>query len=97
MRLDLTYKLADGTADTVTAVPFVIIQWERKFKTKVSKLADDAGLEDLLYLAWEAARFAGRNVPASFDDFARQVVEVGNETASAADPFDAAATATSLP
>lgn len=93
MRLDLTYKLADGTVDTVTAVPFVIVQWERRYKTKASALADGAGLEDMLYLAYEAARFAGRNVPAAFDDFARQVIEIGSGEAVEASPTSAAATA----
>jgi hypothetical protein len=94
-RLTIHYKLVDGTAAEVKVLPAAIMAWERKYKTKVSKLADGIGMEDMMFLAWEAARFAGRNVPSTFDDFAAQVEEIGEPEAEPVDPTNEAASATS--
>lgn len=76
MDLRLTYRLDYRPEETVEVVagPFVLMLWERRYKTKVSALSESQGIEDLLYLAWEASRVAQKHVPATFDDFARTVV-----------------------
>lgn len=87
MRLPITYTLSDNTTHTVVATPAVIMAWERRMKTKVSKLSDGVGMEDLLFMAWEASRFAGRNVPSAFDDFAPLVVEIQAGESEVVTPF----------
>lgn len=91
MDLRLSYRLdyrPDETVDVV-ATPFVIMAWERRYKAKVSTLGEAQGIEDLLYLAWEASRVAGKNVPATFDDFARSVISI-DAGGPASDPTPAA-------
>lgn len=94
-RLTIQYTLVDGEPAEVKVLPAAIMAWERKYKTKVSKLSDGIGMEDLMYLAWEAARFAGRNVPSTFDDFAAQVEEIGEPEGEAVDPTNGEASVTS--
>lgn len=55
---------------------FTIVAWERKFKTKSSKMADGIGMEDLAFMAYEASKNTGRIVPAVFDDFIKKVVKI---------------------
>ena len=94
-RLTINYTLTDGTTAEIKVLPAAIMAWERKYKTKISKMADGVGMEDLVFLAWEASRFAGRNVPSSFDDFAAQVEEIGQPEDEPVDPTNGAASATS--
>lgn len=81
MELTITVTTVDETYQ-VTTTPWVIMAWERKYKTKVSKVATDGlGLEDLAYLAWEASKTSGRTVPMSFDAFAQSIkgLELGGD------------------
>ena len=89
MDLRLRYRL-DYKPDEpveVVATPFVLMLWERKYKAKVSDLGASQGIEDLMFLAWEASRVAGKNVPASFDDFARTVIGL-DAVGADSDPTD---------
>lgn len=94
-RLTINYTLSDGSSETIKVLPAAIMAWERKYKTKISKLADGVGMEDLMFLAWEAARFAGRNVPATFDDFAAKVEDIGQPEEDPVNPTNGEASATS--
>lgn len=84
MQLHIRYRITD-TADDVDVVtnPFSVMQWERKYSTKISRIADDGlGIEDLLYLGWEATKAAGVVVP-PFDIWAATVAKIettGEET-----------------
>ena len=93
MELRIRVMLEDDTYDVVTT-PWVIMQWERKFKTKVSRISTDGlGLEDLAWLAWEASKAAGRTVPINFDAFAKDIRSlevIGDDEAT---PTQAAASA----
>lgn len=92
MQLQLTVTTADDTY-TVTTTPWCIMLWERRYKTKASRIQSDGlGLEDLAYLAWEATKQSGRTVPVSFDTFGQQLVsiEVAGDDAT---PTQAAASA----
>jgi hypothetical protein len=48
--------------------------WERKYKTKASKIPTDGlGLEDLAFLAYQATGMSGRTIPANFDNWCQTV------------------------
>lgn len=72
MQLTLKVDAGDGPF-TVTTSLWVITQWERKYRTKASQLANGIGMEDLAFLAYEAAKQNGIVVPAVFDDFLKSV------------------------
>jgi hypothetical protein len=55
---------------------FVVVAWERKFKTKVSDMAKGFGYEDMAYQAYEASKLAGVTVPVSFDDFIKSLEDL---------------------
>jgi hypothetical protein len=55
---------------------FVVVAWERKFKTKISAMRDGFGYEDMAYQAYEASKLAGVVVPVTFDDFIRQLEDL---------------------
>lgn len=91
MQLHLTYSLTDAAPVSVTTTPWCIMLWERRYKTKASKISDDGlGLEDLTYLAWEASKMAGITVPISFDGFAQQLATIEVVDGDAARPTSAA-------
>jgi hypothetical protein len=56
--MELSFRVETVTDSyEVKTIPWVIMLWERKYKTKASKIGTDGlGLEDLLYLAYEAAK-----------------------------------------
>lgn len=75
MQLRISYTIDSATNETVTN-PFAVMQWERKYKTKISRISDDGlGIEDLLYLCWEAVKAAGTLVP-PFDIWAATVESI---------------------
>lgn len=76
MKLTLEVTPVEGEPYKVTTNLFVIVAWERRFKTKASTLATALGLEDLAFLAYEAAKLSGVTVPAVFDDYLRRVDQV---------------------
>lgn len=82
-----------GEAHELTATPFVVMLWERKMKTKLSKvISDGIGVEDLMLMSYEILKGAGHEVPATFDLFARTVDEV-ELLGDASDPTPAAPSA----
>lgn len=94
MELNITVTTADDKWHVKTN-PWVIMCWERRFKTKASNLANvGIGIEDLAYLAYEATKVTGRTVPMNFDTFAQSItnIEVDSEV-DGARPTDAAASA----
>lgn len=94
MQLTLAVKLTDGEAFEVKTNLFTIVSWERKYKRKASDMAAGIGVEDLVFLAYTAARDSGIAVPLMFDDFIKKcdsVEVVGQEDAN---PTEQAPTAT---
>ena len=71
MQLSIQVDLGQGPF-IVTTNLWVQIQWERKFKTKLSELANGVGMEDIAYMAFEACKTSGVVVPAVYDDFIRR-------------------------
>lgn len=83
-----------GVAHEITATPFVVMLWERKMKTKLSKvISDGIGVEDLMLMSYEVLKADPEiEVPATFDLFARSVDEV-ELLGDASDPTPAAPSA----
>ena len=75
MQLTLKVELTDNT-HTVTTNLYVVVAWERKFKRKASDMANGIGIEDLAYLAFEASKLNKIVVPAEFDNFIKQLVNI---------------------
>ena len=75
MQLTLKVELPDNTY-TVTTNLYVVVAWERKFKRQASDMANGIGIEDLAYLAFEASKLNKIVVPAEFDNFIKQLVNI---------------------
>jgi len=93
MQLTLKVELPDNTY-TVTTNLYVVVAWERKFKRKASDMANGIGIEDLAYLAFEASKLNKIVIPAEFDNFIKQlvnieVVEQDEPSFTEAEPTDA--------
>lgn len=94
MELRLKVTPRNGEPYEVDTDLSVIVAWERKFKSKASDLGKGIGMEDLAFLAYEAARANGLTVPAVFDDFVRkarkiEVVEQDDARPTHGEPTDA--------
>jgi hypothetical protein len=75
--MQITLKLDTGEGPhNVTTNLWCIVQWERKYKRKMSDLAEGVGAEDLAYLAWEASKVNGIMVPVVFDDYLKKLVSM---------------------
>jgi hypothetical protein len=86
MKLTLSVEFTDGASATVETNLWVITQWERKYKSKISQMAEGIGAEDLAYLAYEGCKVAGVVVPIVFDDFIKKVVKVEVQEQEAENP-----------
>ena len=75
MNLTLRLDLGEGPFEVKTNL-YVIVAYERKFKRKASEMAQNIGVEDLLYLAYEACKLHAIVVPVAFDDFVRKAVSI---------------------
>ena len=76
MKLTLSVEFLDGSNAQVETNLWVITQWERKYRSKISNLADGIGAEDLAFLAYEGCKIAGIVVPIVFDDFIKKLSKV---------------------
>lgn len=72
MQLTLKLDIGDGPFEVTTNL-WCAVQWERKYKRKMSDLAQGIGAEDLAYLAFEASKLHGVTVPVVFDDFIKKL------------------------
>ncbi len=75
MQLTLRVDTGDGPQEVTTNL-WAIVAWERKYKTKASKMAEGLGMEDLAYLAFEASKANKITVPAVFDDYLRRIISL---------------------
>ena len=73
MKLTLRVDQGDGPIEITTNL-FTIVAWERRFKTKASKIADGIGMEDLAFMAHTALQQNGTVVPVVLDDFIKKIV-----------------------
>jgi len=75
MKVKIRYDIGEGPIDVETTLG-TIVAWERKFKRKASDLANGIGIEDLAFMAHEAAKAHKITVPAVLDDFIRRLEEL---------------------
>ena len=75
MKLTLKVETPDTAYEVVTNL-YTIILWERKFKRKASDMAAGIGVEDLAFMAYEASKLNKIVVPAEFDNFIKQLVNI---------------------
>lgn len=92
MKITIALDMGDHGRHEVSTNLWVITQWERKFRRKASDLAQGIGVEDLLYLGFEACKAHNIVVPAVFDDFIKRVNSVDVVSEDAPVPFDQAPT-----
>lgn len=76
MRIKLQVTPFQGEPYEVETNLWVITLWERRTKRKMSDLAHAQGAEDLALLAYYAARESGIVVPATVDDYMKQIAEI---------------------
>lgn len=94
--MKLTLKVDTGSGPyTVTTNLHTVVLWERKYRTKASKLAEGIGMEDLAFLAFESAKSAGIETPVVFDDYLKTIQEIEVVEEEAANPTQGEPTATS--
>lgn len=75
MQLRIKYTTTTGDTVEVTTNPFSVMQWERKYNTKISRISEEGlGIEDLLFLGWEATKLDGAVPP--FDTWAQTITEI---------------------
>lgn len=95
MKIKLRCDIGDGPFEVSTNL-WIITQWERRFKRKVSQINEGLGIEDLAFMAHLGAQDAGVLVPISLDDFIKKLVtlDVVEDPEDMIDrPTDAAPTA----
>ena len=73
MKLTLRVDQGDGPMEITTNL-FTIVAWERRFKTKASKISEGIGMEDLAFMAHTALQQNGIVVPVVLDDFIKSIV-----------------------
>jgi len=73
MQLTLRVDQGDGPVEVSTNL-FTIVAWERRFKTKASKIADGIGMEDLAFMAHTALMQNGVVCPVVLDDFIKKLI-----------------------
>jgi hypothetical protein len=94
--MKLTLKVDTGAGPyTVTTNLHTVVLWERKFRTKASKLAEGIGMEDLAFLAFESARAAGIETPLVFDDYLKTIEAIEVVEDEPVHPFQGEPTVTS--
>jgi hypothetical protein len=91
MQLTLQITNHEGTHQVNTNL-FTIVLWERRFKRKAADMANGIGVEDLLYLAWEASKQAKIVVPSEFDIYCKQITNVEVVDQEAQNPTQAVPT-----
>ena len=87
MKLTLKVTTAEGDYEVTTNLG-VIIAWERKFKAKASTLATGIGMEDLAFMAYEAAKHSGVTVPLMFDDYVKKLENIEVVSSEPANPTE---------
>jgi hypothetical protein len=75
MKLTLKVETQDNAYEVATNL-YVIVMWERKYKRKASDMASGIGVEDLAFMAYEASKLNKIVVPAEFDTFVKNLVNI---------------------
>ncbi len=91
MKLDLRFDIGSGPQNVTTNL-WCITQWERKFKTKASDMANGIGIEDLSFLCWTACQTHNITVPIIFDEFIKMLISLEVVSEDTDRPFSEAPT-----
>ena len=92
MKLQLEAVFLDGTTANVNTNLWVITQWERKYRTKVSQIAEGVGAEDLAFMAWTACQQQGVTVQVVFHEFIKKLDAVNVVCSESENPTQEAPT-----
>ncbi len=77
MQLTLKVTPVEGEPYECKTNLFVIVAWERRFKTKASSLSTTGvGLEDLAFMAYESCKQMNIPVSPSFDDYVKKLANI---------------------
>jgi hypothetical protein len=95
MKLKLRVDLGNGPIEVETNL-WVMTQWERKYKRKLSDMGSGIGIEDLAFMAHCALQQNSVVVPVALDDFIKALhnVEVVTDEEAIDRPIEAAPTDT---
>lgn len=88
MQVIIKYR-RKGEEHIVATTLGVIVAWERRFKRKASDMGNGFGIEDLAFLAFEAAKLHKVVVPASFDQFINELEHIEIVAEEAVNPTHA--------
>ena len=84
MKLRFTITPNEGDPYQVTTNLAITVAWERKYKRRVSQAAHEGlSTEELLFMAYEAAKRSGITVPLTLDSFIDTVDEYEIESVTA--------------
>ena len=86
MKLTLKVETTDTAYEVVTNL-YVIVMWERKYKRKASDMAAGIGVEDLAFMAYEASKLNKIVVPADFDTFIKNLLNIEVVDTETANPI----------
>lgn len=85
--MQLNIKVNTGENDYIVQTNlFHIVQLERKYKVKASDLASGISIEQLGFLAHEAAKTGGHAPPLQLDDFLKKLVSLDVVEAGTTNP-----------
>jgi|694.fasta_scaffold27508_4 hypothetical protein len=87
--LTIRYTLKGADPVTVGTSLADLVAWERRYKSKASRLGTELAIEDLAFLAYEATKSNGGTVPIVFDDFVKQLADLEVVADEPVNPTDA--------
>jgi len=92
MKLRFTLTPTDGPAYEVVTNLAITVAWERKYKRRTTQAASEGlSTEELLFMAYEAAKRSGHPVPITLDNFIERL-EKFEVVPEGVDPTDPAPT-----
>lgn len=73
--------------------PRAQIGWEQRFNKSLSELGNGITMTELFGMGYEATRWAGKTVPAKFEDWVENLVDIDIDAGEIENPTDAAPSA----
>ena len=73
--------------------PTAFLSWEKRFDKMFTQTANGISMTEIYGLGYEATKAAGKVVPAKFEDWVKDLVDVDIDVAETENPTDAAPSA----
>jgi len=73
--------------------PAAQVAWEKRFSKSLSELGSGVSMTELFGMGYEGTRYAGKTVPAKFEDWIEQLVDIDIDAGDTENPTDAAPSA----